>query len=136
MISGANIALIALIVFGFGALAVILWKPTVMDFVKANLGQFTLLLLFLVLLSISFHVFHEASSNSLAKDFLAWLEQKAGEVLASIMTLVVSAKNTNQRAGDNTNGNGGGTSSSTTTTTSTSTKGTSMGIGTSLGTPH
>lgn len=142
MITGANIALIALIIFGIGVWATILWKPTVLDFVKANLGQFTLLLLFLVLLSISFHVFHEASTNTLSKDFLAWLEQKAGEVLASIMTLVVSAKAANQRAGDTTNGNGGGTSSSTTTTTSTSVKGTppvagtSTGIGSSLGIPH
>src|ERR1700690_1021500 len=131
MITGANIAFLALAILALGIFVLIFWKTTVLDFVKANLGMFTLLLIFLVLLSISFYVFHAASSNSLSKDFLAWLEQKAGEVLASIMTLVISSKNTNQRAGDTGNGsgsgNGNGPSSSTNTSTSTSTKSSSTG---------
>lgn len=134
-----NLTLIAIIVLTFGVFAAMMWKDTVLDFIKANLGLFILLLLFLVLLGISFHVFHEANANTLGKDFLAWLEQKAGEVLASIMTLVVSAKTANNRASDR-NGNGSDTTSSS-STTSTSTKSSSTGIGSSavlgpLGTPN
>lgn len=100
MIWGSNLALVALVVLVFAVFAAMMWKDTVLDFIKANLGLFILLLLFLTLLGISFHVFHEANNNTIAKDFLSWLEQKAGEVLASIMTLVVSAKTANGRAGD------------------------------------
>ena len=100
MIWGANVGLLAAsILFVLGVVAMVL-KSNMLDFVKANLGLFILVFLFVILLGISFHVFHEASANTLSKDFLAWLEQKAGEVLASIMTLVVSAKAANVRASD------------------------------------
>jgi hypothetical protein len=115
MMYGANLVLAALIVMFFVGLFLMAYKPSVLDFVKANFGLFVLLLLFMTLLAISFHTFHEASTNSLAKDFLAWLEQKAGEVLASIMTVIVGARAANQRTGDNGNGNGNGTTSSTST---------------------
>ena len=108
---GANIGLIVLAAISVLILAAILYKETVLDFIKGNLGLFILLLLFLTLLAVSFHVFHEAASNALSKDFLAWLEQKAGEVLASIMTVIVGAVTTNRRSSDaknGTNGNGNG----------------------------
>jgi len=96
-------------------LLVAMWKPLALDFVKANFGLLVLTLLFMTLLAISFHVYHEGSTNALGKDFLAWLEQKAGEVLASVMTVIVGARATNQRAGDTTNG--GSTTTVRTTTT-------------------
>lgn len=82
------------------ALAAVAFKPSILDFVKANFGLIVLIAIWATLLSASFHVFHEANQNTLGKDFLAWLEQKAGEVLASIMTLIVSTRATNQRASD------------------------------------
>lgn len=112
-----NLTLLAIIILTFGIFGAMMWKDTVLDFVKANLGLFILLVLFLTLLGISFHVFHEANANTLGKDFLSWLEQKAGEVLASIMTLVVSAKTANGRASDK---NGSDSTSTSTTTTSSS----------------
>lgn len=79
------------------------FKEAVLDFVKANFGLIVLLTLFSLLLAVAFHVFHEASNNPSAKDFLAWLEQKAGEVLAAVMTLIVGIKAANGRSSD---GNG------------------------------
>lgn len=102
--TGANLALLAVIaVILFGLIAAI-WKPMALDFVKANFGLLVLVLLFMTLLAISFHVYHETQANTLGKDFLAWLEQKAGEVLASVMTVIVGTKATNQRSTDTTNG--------------------------------
>lgn len=98
----ANIGLIALAVLLFVLLAAMIWRDTVLDFVKANFGLIVLLVLFSMLLAVAFHVFHDPNQNS--KDFLGWLEQKAGEVLAAIMTLIVGVRNTNQRAGENGNG--------------------------------
>lgn len=108
--TGANIALLAIITMILLGLLVAIWKPLALDFVKANFGLLILTLLFTTLLAISLHVYREGSTNALGKDFLAWLEQKAGEVLASVMTVIVGARATNQRATDNpsnaTNGNG------------------------------
>jgi high-affinity Fe2+/Pb2+ permease len=135
MIWGADAGLIvASLLFTVGLMAM-LFKSNLLDFVKANLGLFILVFLFMILLAMSFHSFHEASQNPLSKDFLAWLEQKAGEVLASIMTLVVGAKSANNRQSDKVGGDGSDSSSST-TTTSTSTKSTSTGLGTATGIPH
>lgn len=134
MIWGANLVLVALIVMFFIGLILMAYKPSVLDFVKANFGLFVLMLLFMTLLAISFHTFHESSTNSLSKDFLAWLEQKAGEVLASIMTVIVGARNSNQRSGDNGNGNGTATGSSTSTSSSTTTKTTGSPL--PAGIPH
>ena len=94
----ANIGLIALAVLLFVLLAAMIWRDTVLDFVKANFGLIVLLVLFSMLLAVAFHVFHDPNQNS--KDFLAWLEQKAGEVLAAIMTLIVGVRAANGRASD------------------------------------
>jgi len=127
MIWGANVGLLAAsILFVLGMVAMV-FRSNLMDFVKANLGLFILVFLFVILLGISFHVFHEASANTLSKDFLAWLEQKAGEVLASIMTLVVSAKAANSRAGDK-GGDSDSSSSTITTTKTSSSSGGAVGI--------
>lgn len=134
MIWGANVGLLAAtILFVLGVVAMV-FRSNLLDFVKANLGLFILVFLFVSLLAMSFHVFHEASSNTLSKDFLAWLEQKAGEVLASIMTLVVSAKAANSRASDK--GGDSDSSISTSTTTTTQQQSSSTGLGTVTGTPH
>lgn len=79
------------------------YKESVLDFVKANFGLIVLLTLFTLLLAVAFHVFHEATNNPSSKDFLAWLEQKAGEVLAAVMTLIVGVRAANGRSSD---GNG------------------------------
>lgn len=79
------------------------FRESVLDFVKANFGLIVLLTLFSLLLAVAFHVFHESNVNSASKDFLAWLEQKAGEVLAAVMTLIVGIKAANGRSSD---GNG------------------------------
>jgi hypothetical protein len=93
-------AIIALLVLAMA------FKSAVLDFVKANIGLIILLTLFSLLLAVAFHVFHE-NANPAGKDFLAWLEQKAGEVLASVMTVIVGARAANGRSGDG-NGNGNG----------------------------
>jgi hypothetical protein len=98
----ANLGLIGLGVILLVLLAAMIWRDTVLDFVKANFGLVVLLILFSMLLAVAFHVFHNASQNS--GDFLAWLEQKAGEVLAAIMTLIVGVRAANQRAGESGNG--------------------------------
>ena len=103
---GANIGLIALAIIAVLFLAAILYKETVLDFVKANFAMILLVYIFLVLLAVSFHIFHEQSGNPLAKDFLAWIEQKAGEVLAGLLAVLTTARNTKQRSGDSGSGNG------------------------------
>lgn len=98
-----NFGLISIaVVFALVVIAMI-FKESVLDFVKANSGLLVLVALFSLLLAVAFHVFHEANSNPSSKDFLAWLEQKAGEVLASVMTLIVGIKATNGRSSDSTN---------------------------------
>lgn len=117
ILTGANVALLAIIIMILAGLVVAMWKPVALDFVKANFGLLVLTLLFMTLLTISLHVYREGSTNALGKDFLAWLEQKAGEVLASVMTVIVGARATNQRATDNpnvTNGSGKNLPSTTT----------------------
>lgn len=68
------------------------------DTLKANLGLFILTLLLFVFLGMCFYVY--IAPNSTAVDFMKWLEGKAGEVLASIMTIIVSAATGGRRAGD------------------------------------
>ena len=46
---GASLVLVAIIVLTFGVFAAMMWKETVLDFMKANFGLFILLLIFLVL---------------------------------------------------------------------------------------
>ena len=106
MIWGANLGLLLVVILFIGGMVGIVFREGMMDFVKANFGLLVLLLLFMTLLAVSFHIFHEQSGNPLAKDFLAWLEQKAGEVLASVMTLIVGVRAANGRSGDTKNGNG------------------------------
>jgi hypothetical protein len=115
MIWGANLALFAVLALVVSGVVAACFNAGILDFVKANFGLLVLLLLFLTLLAVSFHVFHESSQQPIAKDFLSWLEQKAGEVLASIMTVIVGARAANGRTGDTKNGNGNGTSATTTT---------------------
>jgi hypothetical protein len=112
-----NMGFIVIGVLFIATLVAVMFKETVLEFVKANFGLLVLLTLFMTLLAISFHVFHESSDNTVGKDFLAWLEQKAGEVLASIMTVIVGARAGNQRASDS-----GGNGNTTTTTSGSSTK--------------
>lgn len=126
MIVGANLILVVLLVLFIAGLITMAFKDNLVDFVKANFGLLVLLLLFLSLLGVTFHVFHESISNPVAKDFLTWLEGKAGEVLAAIMTLIVGVRAANQRSGES----GSTTPSPTSTTTS------STGIGTTLGPTH
>lgn len=113
MILGANLILVVLIVVFLMGLIAMAMKDSLIDFVKANFGLLVLLLIFLTLLGVTFHVFHEAVTNPTSKDFLTWLEAKAGEVLAAVMTLIVGVRSAKDRSGDK----GGGDSSSTTTTT-------------------
>lgn len=110
MILGANLILVVLLVLFLMGLIAMAMKDSLIDFVKANFGLLVLLLLFLTLLGVTFHVFHESATNPTAKDFLTWLEGKAGEVLAAVMTLIVGVRTANMRAGDK-----GGSSDSTTT---------------------
>jgi hypothetical protein len=98
-----NIGLIGIaVVFLFVVIAMI-YKDSVLDFVKANFGVIVLVTMFSLLLAVAFHVFHEANANPASKDFLAWLEQKAGEVLAAVLTAIVTVRATNGRSSD---GNG------------------------------
>jgi len=114
-----NIGFIVIGILLFAALGAMIFKSAVLEFVKVNFGLFVLLTLFMTLLAISFHVFHESSQNTIGKDFLAWLEQKAGEVLASIMTVIVGARVGNQRASDPGPGSNGNTTTTKTTTSTT-----------------
>lgn len=98
-----NLGLFAIAVIFVLLVLAMTFKESVLDFVKANMGLLVLLTLFCLLLAVAFHVFHEAGANPSAKDFLDWLKQKAGEVLASVMTLIVGIKAANGRASD---GNG------------------------------
>lgn len=98
-----NFGLISIAVIFVLLLIAAFFKDTILDFVKANFGLIVLLSLFSLLLSVAFHVFHQSVANPSAKDFLAWLEQKAGEVLASVMTVIVGARAANGRSSD---GNG------------------------------
>jgi hypothetical protein len=100
MMWGANLGLLLVVFLFVAGLVGMTFRQGVLDFAKANFGLLVLLLLFMTLLAVSFHVFHEQSTNALSKDFLAWLEQKAGEVLAAVMTLIVGIRNTNQRLSD------------------------------------
>ena len=120
ILTGANFGLLLVGAMFLLVVVAMFYRPPVLDFVKGNFGLLVLVLLFMTLLAISFHVFHEASGNPASKDFLAWLEQKAGEVLASVMTVIVGAKATNQRASDNGNGSTSGSKTSTSTVTSAS----------------
>lgn len=122
MILGANLLLVVLIVLFLMGLIAMAMKDSLIDFVKANFGLLVLLLLFLTLLGVTFHVFHESASNPTAKDFLTWLEGKAGEVLAAVMTLIVGVRAANTRAGDR-----GGDSSSTPSPSSSSSAGATVG---------
>lgn len=98
-----NVGLIGIAVVFVLLVVAMTFKESVLDFVKANMGLLVLLTLFCLLLAVAFHVFHEATANPAAKDFLDWLKQKAGEVLASVMTLIVGIKAANGRSSD---GNG------------------------------
>lgn len=95
-----NIGLIGVAVVIIFLIIAMVWRETILDLVKANLGLIILLVLFSVMLAVAFHVYHESAANPSAKDFLAWLEQKAGEVLASIMTLIVGVRAANARSSD------------------------------------
>lgn len=99
MILGANLILVVLLVLFIAGLIAMALKDSLIDFVKANFGLLVLLLLFLTILGVTFHIFHE-SVNPMAKDFLTWLEGKAGEVLAAVMTLIVGVRAANGRNGD------------------------------------
>lgn len=109
MMMGANLALVLMVVLFVVGLVMMAFNDAVLDFVKANFGLVVLLLLFFTLFAVAFHVFHE-NANPNSKDFLAWIEQKGGEVLASIMTMIVGVRAANSRASDSktTNGNGNG----------------------------
>lgn len=98
-----NLGLIGVAVILVVLIVAMIWKETVLDFVKANFGLIVLLILFSLMVAVAFHVYHESNANPSAKDFLSWLEQKAGEVLAAIMTLIVGVRAANGRSSD---GNG------------------------------
>jgi hypothetical protein len=98
---GANLGMLLIVSMFVAGVVGMIFNRSILDFAKANFGLLILVLLFMTILAVSFHVFHEQSQNTLSKDFLAWLEQKAGEVLAAIMTLIVGVRNTNQRKTDN-----------------------------------
>lgn len=100
MILGANLILVVVLTVFVTGLIFMALKNTLVDFVKANFGMMVLLLLFLTVLGVTFHVFHESATNPAAKDFLGWLEGKAGEILASLLTLLVTVRAANTRSGE------------------------------------
>jgi hypothetical protein len=70
-----------------------------MDFIKANFGLLVLVIIFTILLGLLTASAFHANINGMP-DFVAWLESKAGEVLASIMTVIVGAVTRDRRSSD------------------------------------
>lgn len=82
------------------------------DFIKANVGIFILVFLFLLLFGTSVFTYITNQHPS-AGDYTSWVEQKAGELLAAILTAIVGSRNTDKRSTDppkTGNGDGNGNS--------------------------
>lgn len=80
------------------------------DFIKANVGIFILVLLFLLLFGTSVFTYITNQHPS-AGDYTSWVEQKAGELLAAILTAIVGSRTADKRSTDipkAVNGNGNG----------------------------
>jgi hypothetical protein len=72
------------------------------DFLKANFGLLVLLAIFTLLHFTAFHIVHHATDAS----WQEWIQQKEGEILAAVLTVIVGAKVGNGRATDKPSGNG------------------------------
>jgi len=71
-----------------------------MEFVKSQFDKLLMLAVFAALLAVFYHAMH----HPVDAGALAWLQQKTGEALASILTLTaaraIAGKNGNPPAGD------------------------------------
>lgn len=73
------------------------------DHFKANFGLWALIFIFMVVIGLAVLIYFMPRPGG--ADFLTWLQGKAGEVLAAIMTMIVGAVAASRRKDDK-NGNG------------------------------
>lgn len=74
------------------------------DHFRANFGLWVLVLIFLLMVALVLVIYFIPRPGG--ADLLTWLQGKAGEVLAAIMTMIVGAVAATRRKGENGNNNG------------------------------